>query len=170
MALYQILSSARQAIVEMIVIMPPLDNVIGNPGLEFGEPGTPIALPWTAGGVVSPQTGRSFHTGANSVMLGNLPSAVTGDSFLSQTLTLPVQMTAPVLSFVYQANQLSELSGTFFAVKVQEGDIITTLFSSTTTTSGWTHRWFDLAPWAGKEITLRFLVHLPQEEALGLPS
>jgi uncharacterized repeat protein (TIGR01451 family) len=33
------------------------------------------------------------------------------------------------------------------------------LLSTTSNTDAWTHRWFDLTPWAGQAITLTFTVH-----------
>ncbi len=143
-----------------LVVLPPLDNAVGNPGLEFG--GSGIASPWAAGGAIPPVASGTFHTGVTAVRLGSTAPTATGDSVLSQVVTLPTSMVDPVLSFVYQASQLSQSAGTYFSIEVQDGLIITPIFTTTGNASSWTHQWLDLAPWAGKAITLRFLVHLVQ--------
>ncbi len=149
--------SANQGIT---VVLPPVDNVIVNPGLEFGGPGFPITPPWTASGVVQPVNSPYFHTGAGSVRLGSNLAPETGDSILSQTVTLPILMTNPVLSFLYWTEGPVDVTGSYFAVEVQDGGTITELMNTTAVTLYWAHRWFDLTPWAGKQITIRFRMHL----------
>ncbi len=146
-----------------LVVLPPLDNIVSNPGLEFG--GSGIASPWAAGGAIPPLASGEFHTGATAVRLGSTAPTTTGDSILSQAVALPPLMANPVLSFVYQTTGLAEPAGTFFIVEVQDGTTISPVFNTTTNHGSWTHCWLDLTPWVGQEITLRFRVHLVQGAA-----
>lgn len=81
------------------------------------------------------------------------------DSNIAQTVTLPITMSAPTLSFLYQLFSTTAARSPWFDVQVSNGIIATTLFSTTTSTTDWTHRWFDLTPWAGQSVTLTFNVH-----------
>jgi Tol biopolymer transport system component len=83
----------------------------------------------------------------------------TGDSSLAQAVTIPTAMDAPILSFLYLLGDADSDTGTGLNVQVENGVSATTLFSSTTNTSTWAHRWFDLTPWAGQMVTLTFSVH-----------
>lgn len=83
----------------------------------------------------------------------------SGDSSIAQTVTVPMTMSAPTLSFFYQLVGLSATRSSWFAVRVDNSITATTLFSTTTTTNDWTHRWIDLTPWAGQTITLTFNLH-----------
>ena len=87
----------------------------------------------------------------------SLPNS-TGDSTLSQTITVPDSSTHPMLSFMYQLGGVSPGSGSSFGVAVNDG-IMTTALSTETTSTGWTHRWFDLQPWAGQTVKLIFTLH-----------
>ena len=80
----------------------------------------------------------------------------TGVAWLSQSLTVPVSMTNPVLSFLVSLSGVSDISGNEFRVLVSTDiSTTTTLFTSTTPTS-WEHVWFDMTPWSGQAITLTF--------------
>ncbi len=89
------------------------------------------------------------------------------DSVLSQTVALSVPLSNPVLSFVYQTVGLSAAAGTDFKVDVLDRKTTTNLLTTSASTSGWSHRWFDLRPWAGEEITLTFTVQLAKDEVPG---
>jgi hypothetical protein len=79
----------------------------------------------------------------------------TGDSTLSQTITVPDGSTHPMLSLMYELGGVSPGSGNSFDVAVDNGSTATTLPSEVTST-GWAHRWLDLQPWAGQAVTLTF--------------
>jgi Tol biopolymer transport system component len=79
-----------------------------------------------------------------------------GNSLLSQTVTIPQQMTRPVLSFFYQLNNATTINGGRFKVQVTQGVNTTQLLDTTSNTQGWTHAWYDLTPWIGQEITFSF--------------
>ncbi len=44
-------------------------------------------------------------------------------------------------------------------VQVNDGQSTTPVLSFSENTGGWSHAWTDLTPWAGKTITLTFVVH-----------
>lgn len=81
----------------------------------------------------------------------------TGDSILSQPINVPVSSTYPALSFL-QLLSIAPDSGSAFSVTIDNGSISTTLSSEYSSTD-WTHRWFDLQPWAGQSVTLTFAMH-----------
>jgi len=83
----------------------------------------------------------------------------TGDSTIAQTVSVPVETSDPTLSLFYQFGHTWSGDDSWFAVQVQDGVTATSLFSTTAATADWTHRWFDLSPWAGQAITLTFNVH-----------
>lgn len=91
--------------------------------------------------------------------MGPAPAERTGDSSIAQTVTVPIPMSTPTLSFLYQLRGASAASGSWFNVQVDNGITATTLFSTTTSTNDWTHRWFDLTPWAGQTVTVTFNIH-----------
>jgi uncharacterized repeat protein (TIGR01451 family) len=86
----------------------------------------------------------------------------TGSAFLSQTVTLPVGMDMPVLSFMYQLGDVTPTNASHFEVQVTQGHDTTTVFSTNTSTLDWTHQWVDLHDWAGKDITVSFVLYLTE--------
>ena len=78
-----------------------------------------------------------------------------GTSLLSQSLTVPISITNPTLSFLADLSGVSPISGNEFQVQVSSGITTTTLFTTTTPTP-WEHFWFELTPWSGQQITLTF--------------
>jgi uncharacterized repeat protein (TIGR01451 family) len=103
-----------------------------------------------------------WSNGTNEVLDVYYASSVlaqeTGDSTLSQRLTVPGGSTHPMLSFMYELGGVSPDSGSSLGVSVNDGTITTTL-STETYNTGWTHRWLDLQPWAGQTVTLTFTLH-----------
>jgi uncharacterized repeat protein (TIGR01451 family) len=82
-----------------------------------------------------------------------------GDSQLVQAVAIPADAVNPTLSFLYRLEGTPEDETNWFEVQLQEGSNTTTLFSTASSAGNWSHRWFDLAPWQGKTISLRFNVH-----------
>ncbi len=91
------------------------------------------------------------------LLYANSAAATTGDSRLAQTITIPADQAGSTLSFVYRLNDATAANR--LAVQIVDGTSTTTLLSTGTDTSGWTHRWFNLASWAGKTVTLAFTLH-----------
>ncbi len=83
------------------------------------------------------------------------PLPMSGDAWLSQSLTIPVSMTHPTLSFLASLYGVSDVSGSEFSVRVST-DAADSIIYSSTTPSTWEHDWFDVTSWSGQEITLTF--------------
>jgi hypothetical protein len=102
-----------------------------------------VSLAWTQGDI--PQL---YYAGFQ-------PYFETGDSWLSQSFTVPITMTYPTLSFLANLSGVSDASGNEFQALVSSDTFSTTLLSTTDSTN-WAHFWFDMTPWSGQEITLTF--------------
>lgn len=72
----------------------------------------------------------------------------------SQTITVPVTMTSPVLSFMYQLGGMDTGGNSSFAVRINGGDDL--VAKRKTNVAGWTHEWVDLSNWAGETVELSF--------------
>ena len=110
--------------------------------------------------------GGAFHVVWSDDILGELEiyyarvvPEKTGDSTIAQAVSLPITLSNPTLSFLYQLNGASLADSTWFSIQVDNGITATTLLSTTTNTDDWMHRWFDLTPWASQTVTLTFNVH-----------
>ncbi len=93
-----------------------------------------------------------IHTGPSVADHGS-------NSSLAQVVALPGGMATPTLSFLYQLAGAAGPGGNGLEVKLDDGIAATTVLSITQSTTGWTHAWADLTPWAGKTITLTFALH-----------
>jgi uncharacterized repeat protein (TIGR01451 family) len=80
----------------------------------------------------------------------------TGTGEASQAITVPVSMTAPTLSFWYQAFDVSQAGNTWFDLQVQDEISTTEIFRDDVSTLGWTHQWVDMSNWSGQTITLTY--------------
>jgi uncharacterized repeat protein (TIGR01451 family) len=102
----------------------------------------------------------AVHSESNDVYFTELLLASqTGDSSIVQRVSLPVTLTAPTLSFLYQLRGLPSPDNGWFNVSIDDGLSTTLLLSSTDAVNPWTHHWFDLTPWAGQSITVTLNVH-----------
>jgi uncharacterized repeat protein (TIGR01451 family) len=136
--------------------------VLRDWGFE-GLDGSLILGEWQAGGVITPEiSADARHTGDYAALLGWQALTFTqqsADSSIAQTVSLPITISNPTLSFFYQLNGAAAASGSWFEVQVDNGTAAIPLWSTDSNTAGWTHRWFDLSPWAGQSINLLFNVH-----------
>jgi Tol biopolymer transport system component len=82
----------------------------------------------------------------------------TGESILSQDLTVPSTAADPTLSFLYRLEGAPAPGRAWLGVQVDDGLSSTPVFTATSWV-GWSHAWIDLTPWAGQTVSLRFLVH-----------
>jgi uncharacterized repeat protein (TIGR01451 family) len=82
-----------------------------------------------------------------------------GNSTVAQAIAVPVTMSTPIFSFLYQLGGTSPGSGSRFDVQISSGVAITTLTSMSSNTEGWTHYWADLSPWVGQNVTLTLSTH-----------
>ena len=81
-----------------------------------------------------------------------------GEAWLRQQLTVPTSAANPGLSFLYQLHQEYPEGENPFSVVIQDGGGATTVFSTPEVTTAWEHRWIDLAPWRGEDVTITFKV------------
>lgn len=81
------------------------------------------------------------------------------DDTLSQVVSIPMTMTTPNLSWVYQliyASADHEVGGTLI---IDNGNSTTAVWSVLSDRTDWTHASVDLTPWVGQTVTLTFKVH-----------
>jgi len=83
-------------------------------------------------------------------------AAQSGISSISQSITLPISMTTPILSFLYQFSGSAQFGDALYSVAVDDAITNTVIFTSSTGTQGWEHSKLDLSVWAGKTITVTF--------------
>ncbi|MBN1886562.1 MAG: PD40 domain-containing protein [Thermoflexales bacterium] len=88
--------------------------------------------------------------------LRSLSAEQSSDVTIAQAVTIPMTMSTPVLSFLYQFGSTSLAGGNWFRASVNDGITATTLVSINAVTDDWTHRWFDLSSWRGQVLTVAF--------------
>ncbi len=105
----------------------------------------------------------AWQASSGIVQSGPAPVPLAGDSWLTQTLSVPGDMHQPTLSFLYRLSGALPNS-TWLELSI---DSETTTLSMTlaSNTADWAQKWIDMQPWAGQPITLSFRVH----QTLGLP-
>jgi uncharacterized repeat protein (TIGR01451 family) len=88
---------------------------------------------------------------------GGPPSAEqTGESTISQAIHVPITLTAPTLSFLYNLGGWSTSARNGFKMTLNDGLSTTELLYSYEASTSWQHAWFDLTPWLSQTITLTF--------------
>jgi len=141
--------------------LPPLTNLVHNGDFEAGLEG------WTPGGSTAPQTGGEPFDGQNALILGKdfvgqEELGGGGNSTVHQTVTVPITMTSPHLSFVYRLVTEETAQGSdWFEVILIEGDERVELIQpgeEWRNTEGWRQLSFDLSPWRGHTFDLYFNV------------
>jgi uncharacterized repeat protein (TIGR01451 family) len=85
----------------------------------------------------------------------------SGESSVQQAVQLAGVSTHPTLSFLYKLSGIIPDNGSHFQATIDNGLSTTTVFSTTTNTSDWTHQWVDLTPWAGQQVTMTLGVMMP---------
>jgi hypothetical protein len=93
------------------------------------------------------------------------PREVTGDSSLTQVVTLTNSLYQPTLAFLYRLETQDILANDWFEVKIANSITTTQVFATAGPVANWTLAWIDLSPWAGQTVTVTFRVH---ETANGL--
>jgi Tol biopolymer transport system component len=91
---------------------------------------------------------------------------MTGDSHLSQTISIPEDMTHPILSFMYQLSGAAKTDSRQLSMTVTgPSGAPTTIGSISADTIDWVHQWYDLSSWKGQTVDLAFNLH----QELGQP-
>ena len=141
--------------------LPPVTNLVRNGDFEAGLEG------WTPGGSTAPQIGGEPFDGQNALVLGKdfvgqEELGGGGNSTVHQTITVPITVTSPHLSFVYRLVTEETAQGSdWFEVILIEGDQTTYLIQSGEewqNTEGWRQLSFDLSSWRGHTFDLYFNV------------
>jgi hypothetical protein len=123
--------------------LPPANDLIANGQFESGNFGG-----WTLSGENSPTLSTQPHSGGHAAALGGTAGV---ESSLKQTLLLAPGMHLATLSYLLRA----PLVGTDrFTVTVSGDQLISV--TTPAITSGWTHQWLDLTPFAGQKLTVSF--------------
>jgi Tol biopolymer transport system component len=88
---------------------------------------------------------------------GSAPGESAGEATLAQAIQLPDAALAPTLSFWHRFG--AEFASTSH-LEVRVNDMLSSalVFSSTAGTNAWQHQWADLTPWAGRPVTISFLM------------
>lgn len=83
--------------------------------------------------------------------------ATTADTFtLTHLVTVPITMTTPTLSFLYQAGAVQCGAISCLSLELDDSVATTPLWSLTANHAAWNHQSVDLSPWAGQAISLTF--------------
>lgn len=91
--------------------------------------------------------------------------AETADTLtLTQSFTIPVTMSVPSLSFLYQVNAVSS-SPSHLEATIHDGVTETPIWSPAQNALRWQPAFVDLTPWAGQAVSLTFRL----EQAAGMP-
>ncbi|MBE2198816.1 MAG: PD40 domain-containing protein [Anaerolinea sp.] len=83
-------------------------------------------------------------------------AATTDTLTLTQQITIPLTMSTPTLSFLYQAGAIQCGSISCLALTLDDGFTPTQLWSMTESKLSWNHEAVDLSPWAGQTVSLTF--------------
>ncbi|MEY9968026.1 hypothetical protein ABIA33_006106 [Streptacidiphilus sp. MAP12-16] len=132
-------------------------QLLGNPGFETGS-----LSPWTGtSGVVSSDTSEPARSGSWDAWLDGYGSTHTDT--LAQAVTLPSGCGSYALSFWLHIDTAETSTTTAYdTLKVQvlngSGTVLATLatYSNLNAATGYTQRSFDLSPYKGQSVTLKF--------------
>ncbi|MCI0395274.1 MAG: DUF11 domain-containing protein [Chloroflexi bacterium] len=89
---------------------------------------------------------------------GPVISASADTAAVSQVVTVPVTMTTPLLSFLYQVGgTYGDASDSTLVVRVDDGSTTTPVVTlDEATGERWAHAWSDLSAWTGQTVTVTF--------------
>ncbi|MCQ4084074.1 fibronectin type III domain-containing protein [Streptomyces sp. RB6PN25] len=134
-------------------------QLLGNPGFENGSSNP---APWTASsGVINNSSSEPPHSGSWDAWLDGY--GTTHTDTLSQTVTLPTGCTSEQLSFWLHVDTAETSTTTAYdTLEVQvlnsSGTVLGTLhtYSNLDHITGYAQHTFDLSPYAGQTVTLKF--------------
>jgi hypothetical protein len=133
------------------------NNVIKNGGFETGG-----LSPWvTTGANPAPVvTAAQHHSGTRSALLGTVSGPEpSGDSAFYQQITVPA--TGGTLSYWWWGGTADVLPRDYQDVYVTNtsNTILATIQHTCTSTGGWMRKTFNMTPYVGQTVRIKFLVH-----------
>jgi hypothetical protein len=75
---------------------------------------------------------------------------------ISQTVFIPEEMHSPTLAFDYAMEDSGKVSPALL-IKIEDESGSTTVDLPPSNNINWKHFWYDLSPWAGKQVTVRMI-------------
>jgi uncharacterized repeat protein (TIGR01451 family) len=93
---------------------------------------------------------------ARTYYAGPVWSTTADTILLTQPVTIPITMSAPTLSFLYQMDSAECAAVSCLKAAVDDGLATTTLWSPAASSPTWRHQALDLSAWAGQAISLTF--------------
>ena len=125
-------------------------QLLANPGFETGTP-----APWTATpAVVQNSTARPAHTGTWYAWLNGY--ATTHTDTLAQTITIPTGCKATLSYWLRIDTAETNTTVAYDKLTVQANATTLASFSNLNKTTGYVHKTYDLTPFAGQSVTLKF--------------
>lgn len=160
-AMRDIVSAPNATLDGLDLYLPPADSLLAAMNGDF-ESGL-LAPFWTASGTPLPAPARGAgHTGDYAVALGTpmTTTAPGGVSAVDITVTVPLTLYQPVLSFMYRVRTLDNMTHDYFAVWLQGQPAFSDGYDAsdygTVRDLGWRHAWLDLRAYAGQQVRIRF--------------
>jgi hypothetical protein len=127
-------------------------QLLGNPGFETGS-----AAPWTStAGVINPNgAGQTAHSGSSYAWLDGY--GTTHTDTLSQTVSIPSGCTNYTFSFwLHIGTSETTTTVAYDKLTVQAGATTLATYSNLNHNSGYVQKSFNLAPFAGQTVTIKF--------------
>jgi hypothetical protein len=157
-------SATQTTTVTLTVTAVSGSSVVTNGGFESGFSG------WTVSGSPAPiiVTGSgNVHGGSQAAQLGSTTASSTGDSTLTQTVTVPSGTST--LTFWYSPRCRGSLSVNQVQVQIRNtaGTKLATVLRVCTYSTTWTPVTFDMSPYAGQTVVLWFSAHDGNKRKLG---
>jgi len=87
-----------------------------------------------------------------------MQAELSGNSIMSTAVTIPNSMKNATLSFIYELAGSPGESNELLSVQVDDGSQVTNVYT-TSNTAAWKHHWIDMTPWAGKTVTIKFILN-----------
>jgi hypothetical protein len=136
---------------------PPCPNLVANPGFETGSLAPWVVQDANPAPVVST---AQRHTGSYTVLVGAASGPEpNGNSSFYQQVSVP--STGGTLSFWYRPSSTDTITYDWQDAYVTDtsGNILATIMHVCSNTQTWTNVTFNLAPYAGTTVRIKFLVH-----------
>jgi hypothetical protein len=127
-------------------------------------------------GYYDPAFGWSTVTDSHNTQVGTrvmyrewLRAEESAEITLSQSITIPLTMPMPTLSWMVDVPRALPNGQSAFEVRVQDVLTTTIIHHETGMKPGWRLEWADLSPWQGESITVTFALIQAEEEPWLLP-